>query len=760
LGLLDENKLDTEHRVGACTRFMLTHMNKEMKDTDIRSGKLPSPKSNQGRGRRILNISEQKTGQHSGSPPPTPTSSSSLLSPMGGGSSTTNNANGGNNSTNSFIMCHPSEMGGNVIESWFGCTFTNMDRFKSGAKKVRETSSFVIDLKYPDDLEVERASMSSMNSETKANGNDDEKNTSLETGADLPTFLEVVRESMTRKVRVSRAWCEESKEYEALVKTRTPKRMPPVLCLNAIPTEGKGFIKMWRSKRKPTSTTSTTSSSSGGGGGSSSNSSSTNNTSETKKNDRKAKKTFMEEHAPLPPSLDENGLERWLLPSFTVRASNAFHISASPTPLSAKEIAFTESEAKAAEKLAAEASMEAGKAAAHAASYSTNDKSKKKGNKNNYKTKQDAARKKASMKAQEASTLTLKAKALRSAANDAKGIGTITYDLLGVISHIRDPIRPTTHGHVVLHANVYDTITKERKWHSFNDVCVTVVDINEVLNFDRDWRTPCVVLYEQRGKVHPMGKDSNLMKWCTPPSIPIKPSIFESPSLSTMRSRREATFKKMTQSTMLRPGDVAAIDCEFVSTSAEESHISSEGRRVVTKDPTLALARVSCLRSNGEPFIDDYIQKSEPIVDYLTRFSGLIHGDLDPITSRHHLVTLKTSYLKLRWLVDNGIIFVGHGLSKDFRMINMYVPSNQIIDTVHLFHLPGQRLLGLRYLIRYFFGNDEGIQDASRGHDSIEDAWGALRLYKKYMEFKKSNTLDEILRKLYEDGHKCGWKIK
>ena len=240
---------------------------------------------------------------------------------------------------------------------------------------------------------------------------------------------------------------------------------------------------------------------------------------------------------------------------------------------------------------------------------------------------------------------------------------------------------------------------------------------------------------------------------------------------------------------MLRKGDVAAIDCEFVSTAAEESHISKDGRKVVDKDSTLALGRVSCLRSNGDAFIDDYIQKSEPILDYLTRFSGLIHGDLDAAISPHHLVSLKTSYLKLRWMVDNGIVFVGHGLSKDFRMINMHVPDNQIIDTgnasrlfskfsnffsnsntnlfnysnlpiftVHLFHLPGQRYVGLRFLIRYFFGAGEGIQDASRGHDSIEDAWGALRLFKKYEELKKDGLLEEVLSKLYLDGHRLAWK--
>lgn len=78
------------------------------------------------------------------------------------------------------------------------------------------------------------------------------------------------------------------------------------------------------------------------------------------------------------------------------------------------------------------------------------------------------------------------------------------------------------------------------------------------------------------------------------------------------------------------------------------------------KSVTLSAAcvQVSCVRGEGPlegvPFIDSFIMQAEPVVDYLTRYSGLNPGDLDPSVSRHHITTMKGAYVKLRQLVDAG----------------------------------------------------------------------------------------------------------
>lgn len=82
---------------------------------------------------------------------------------------------------------------------------------------------------------------------------------------------------------------------------------------------------------------------------------------------------------------------------------------------------------------------------------------------------------------------------------------------------------------------------------------------------------------------------------------------------------------------------------------------------------------------------------------------------------------------------------------------DIFVPPEQVIDTVDLYFLPNrQRRLSLRFLAWFVLG--ENIQTDT--HDSIEDALSALRLYKAYQASESAGTFDEKLDELYREGKK------
>lgn len=349
------------------------------------------------------------------------------------------------------------------------------------------------------------------------------------------------------------------------------------------------------------------------------------------------------------------------------------------------------------------------------------------------------------------------------------------YRLTSVTSHVADPPEAnsalnTVNGeHLVVHVRAgleysmpltssQDSGPTKRKalrsddnWYLFNDFVINPSSGDNCVDFQPIWKQPCVLTYTR--------VDMNDILPPEPTRLPLKDSdVLTRPQVSL--ARVPAILRSFRP---LEPGEkiqLVAIDCEFVAVEREEVEQGRDGAVRVVKPTRLSLARVTVIRADGPhlgtTFIDDYILTSEAVVDYLTRFSGLKPGDLDPSVSPHHLVTLKTAYIKLRALCDRGIIFIGHGLKKDFQMINIVVPRRQIIDTVELFYLPKQRRLGLRFLAAHLLGAD--IQTDT--HDSIEDARTALSLWQRYEQVKQDGALAQLLADLYNAGRRTGFKIK
>uniref|UniRef100_A0A671S9D4 USP domain-containing protein n=1 Tax=Sinocyclocheilus anshuiensis TaxID=1608454 RepID=A0A671S9D4_9TELE len=335
--------------------------------------------------------------------------------------------------------------------------------------------------------------------------------------------------------------------------------------------------------------------------------------------------------------------------------------------------------------------------------------------------------------------------------------GASVFDLVVTVSHIQDA---RTGGNLVAHIKVGETYHQRKEgvthqqWYLFNDFLIEPIDKAESAQFDVNWKVPAVLYYVKR---------NYNAKYDLRIKNPIDANVLlTEASLARKQRKSHATFIPLMVSEMPQAADLVGLDAEFVTLNQEEAELRSDGTKSTIKPSQMSVARITCVRGQGTnegvPFIDDYISTQEQVVDYLTQYSGIKPGDLDAKISSKHLTTLKSTYLKLRFLIDTGVRFVGHGLQKDFRVINLMVPKEQVIDTVYLFHMPRKRMISLRFLAWYFL--DLNIQ--SETHDSIEDARTALQLYRKSVELSHNGGQEEfrkVLKALYEKGRKLDWKV-
>ncbi|QRV85967.1 PAB-dependent poly(A)-specific ribonuclease subunit PAN2 [Ceratobasidium sp. AG-Ba] len=254
-------------------------------------------------------------------------------------------------------------------------------------------------------------------------------------------------------------------------------------------------------------------------------------------------------------------------------------------------------------------------------------------------------------------------------------------------------VRNETHApHLVALAKV-----PEDGWYLFNDFVVQKVSEDEALSF---MQTPCVLYLERVDNASTLDFGKLPMK--------MDPGILcRIDNMSWRMNKGKLAHKPLTPEELPKPGTLVAIDAEFVSLQKEENEMRSDA------------------------------------------------GDLDPYSSEHALVPLKSAYKKLRLLIDLGCIFIGHGLSKDFRIINIAVPKDQVLDTVDIYFLKErQRRIGLRFLSWYLLSQTIQIDT----HNSIEDARAALLLYKLYIKLEEDRQFDETLDEIYREGRKLNWK--
>uniref|UniRef100_A0A8C4VHY9 RNA exonuclease 5 n=1 Tax=Falco tinnunculus TaxID=100819 RepID=A0A8C4VHY9_FALTI len=138
------------------------------------------------------------------------------------------------------------------------------------------------------------------------------------------------------------------------------------------------------------------------------------------------------------------------------------------------------------------------------------------------------------------------------------------------------------------------------------------------------------------------------------------------------------------------------------------------------------VTRVSLVDAQGQCLLNELVKPESTVLNYRTRFSGITKKMLLPVKT-----TLSDIQTRLKKLLPNDAVLVGHSLNADLQALEMIHPS--VIDTSLLFARNEGRRFKLKFLAKAVLGKE--IQcEQMLGHDPAEDARAALELAQFFIE--------------------------
>ncbi|KAK3817872.1 MAG: hypothetical protein JOS17DRAFT_689104, partial [Linnemannia elongata] len=178
-------------------------------------------------------------------------------------------------------------------------------------------------------------------------------------------------------------------------------------------------------------------------------------------------------------------------------------------------------------------------------------------------------------------------------------------------------------------------------------------------------------------------------------------------------------------------GGTSELKENWIETDQLANPVSPDQRKLVAMDCEMCLTengseltRITLIGEDGRVIYDELVLPTNPITDYLTKYSGMTAERLSGVTTR-----LADVQKKLKELIDYDTILVGHSLENDMKVLMFAHPF--IIDTARTYHhtrgppsRPSLKWLAYRWLERRIQNGGDN------GHDSIEDALTCMDLIK------------------------------